>query len=74
MYWAYRDAFARLRGTNLGLQNSGGYTSWFGQRGMKWEEFSRNIDSKMDRLPPPYFILIQLGSNDLGVTKTLGDK
>ena len=41
---------------------------------MKWEEFSRNIDSKMDRLPPPYFILIQLGSNDLGVTKTLGDK
>jgi hypothetical protein len=52
VYWAYRDAFARLRGTNLGLQNSGGYTSWFGQRGMKWEEFSRNIDSKMDRLPP----------------------
>lgn len=35
------------------------------------EVFSRNIDSKLDRLPPPDVTLIQLGSNDVDVTKTL---
>jgi len=70
VYSAYRGALARPQGTNLGVQNSGGYISWIGQRGMKWEEFSRNINSKLDMLPPD-FMFIQLSSNDLGVTKTL---
>jgi hypothetical protein len=69
VYWAYRGAFARPGGRNIGFHNWGGYISWFCQRGMTWAAFSRTIDSKLNRYPPPIFIMIQLGSNDLGFTK-----
>ena len=40
-------------------------------KGYELDGVRRTIDSKLNRYPYPSFILIQLGSNDLGITKTL---
>jgi lysophospholipase L1-like esterase len=52
------------------LQKVGGYISWFEKRGMRWDEFNKFIDLTLRKSPPPSFIIIQLGSNDLGLTKS----
>ena len=38
-------------------------------KGYELDGVRRTIDSKLNRYPYPSFILIQLGSNDLGITK-----
>jgi hypothetical protein len=37
---------------------------------MRWGEFNKFIDLTLRKSPPPSFIIIQLGSNDLGLTKS----
>ena len=69
VYWARRGSSSRPGGPNLNLQNTGASIAWFGQRGMKWEAFSSAIDQFLSIYPTPNFIIIQLGSNDLGVSK-----
>jgi hypothetical protein len=53
----------------MGLQKVGGFISWFEKRDMRWGEFNKFIDLTLRNSPPPSFIIIQLGTNDLGLTK-----
>ena len=39
---------------------------------MMWEELSPVVEKQLRRLPPPIFLAIQLGSNDLGSRSSLG--
>lgn len=68
VYWAHRAAFTRAGGVNLGLDKT--VIIWRGTRGMKWEQLNHTIATYLVKNPPPGFILIQLGSNDLGVSDT----
>ena len=66
VYWANRNASGRPGGLSLNLQHIGGSVSWFGKRGMIWGDFRPTFDRLLGSRPPPDFVLIQLGSNDLG--------
>lgn len=70
VYWASKGVSSRPGGPHLSLQNAGAYISWLGQRGMKWAEFNRVIDINLEKRPPPSYVIVQLGSNDLGVVKS----
>ena len=62
VYWAYRTAGGRHEGPNLGLQYKGFSLHWLGSRGLKWEGLIPMIEKSM-------LLIIQLGSNDLGIVK-----
>ena len=49
---------------HLGLHNVGFQGFWFGKR--DWKELIPKFEFLLRRHPPPKFVLIQLGSNDLG--------
>ena len=40
---------------------------WFGVRGMSWEQFDSLFENKLKSSPPPNYLLVHLGSNDLGL-------
>lgn len=74
IYWAQRRAFHRPGGENLGLHYRGVSIRWTGKRSMKWYEFTGTVEKALQKLPPPSFLLVQLGSNDIGTgvkTKSL---
>jgi hypothetical protein len=56
-------------GQHLRLQQYGGRIRWCGVRGMKWHNLKENLEKYLQHLPPPSYLVIQLGSNDL----TCGD-
>ena len=72
MYWAQRKAFSRIGGQNLGLHYRGVEIRWFGKRGMSWYDFAATVEKEIKLLPPPSYLIIQLGSNDLGKGKSCG--
>lgn len=45
---------------------------WFGVRRMKWKDFDSFFESnKLKSNPPPYYLVVHLGSNDLGILPDL---
>lgn len=71
VYWANRSACRRDGGSNLNLQNIGGVVYWFGNRGMLWEELIHLLEGLIKNRPPPDYLVIQLGSNNLGLMKSI---
>ncbi|XP_063401013.1 uncharacterized protein LOC134685303 isoform X2 [Mytilus trossulus] len=67
VYWANKEASSRPGGLHLGLQNTGAHMVWIGQRGMKWGDLNRVFEQRLINRPLPSFLVIQLGSNDLGI-------
>ena len=67
--WAYRTARGRHGGPNLGLQYKGFNLHWLGSRGLKWEGLIPMIEKSLLTQPLPQILIIQLGSNDLGIVK-----
>ncbi|VDI64808.1 Hypothetical predicted protein [Mytilus galloprovincialis] len=67
VYWANKEASSRPGGLHLGLQNTGAHMIWIGQRGMKWGDLNRVFEQRLLNRPLPSFLVIQLGSNDLGI-------
>jgi hypothetical protein len=61
-----KKALSRAGGRHIGLQNRGVNIRWFGERGMLWSELTATVEKKIDSLPLPFLLVIQLGSNDLG--------
>jgi hypothetical protein len=57
---------SRAGSRHLGLQNRGVNIRWFRKRGMLWSELTATVEKKIDSLPLPCLLVIQLGSNDLG--------
>ena len=70
MYWALRNTSARIGGPNLGLQSKQITIRWFGKRGMHWKELNDTVARALDRFPPPAYMIIHCGSNDLTEVKT----
>lgn len=70
MHWAHNRSFNRTGGEHLGLNSKHFLIKWFGKRGMKWEELIPKIEQNIASLPPPTILVIQLGSNDLGIKKS----
>ncbi|CAG2231890.1 unnamed protein product [Mytilus edulis] len=68
VYWANKEASSRPGGLHLGLQNTGAHMVWIGQRGMKWGDLNRVFEQRLLNRPLPSFLVIQLGSNDLGIS------
>ena len=60
---------SRQGGRHLGFHNVGFQGFWFGIRGMVWKELIPKIELLLRRHLPPKFVVIQLGSNDLGTVK-----
>jgi lysophospholipase L1-like esterase len=56
-------------GTNLGLLWKGLCLQWYGIRGTTWESFISTFDKYVKSYPRPDYLIIQAGSNDLGVVK-----
>ncbi|XP_048245294.1 uncharacterized protein LOC125376902 [Haliotis rufescens] len=70
IYWAHRRAVARPVGLDLGLQKYGLSLTWYGSRGMKWKSLLPFLQQKLRRSPPPAWLLLHLGGNDLGDVPT----
>jgi hypothetical protein len=69
VYWAYRTARGRHGGPNLGLHYKGFNLHWLGSRKLKWEGLIPMIEKSLLTQPLPQILIIQLGSNDLGIVK-----
>ena len=69
IYWSSRRAHVRTGGTHLGLLRKGLRLQWYGIRGMRWESFISTFDKYVKSYPRPDYLIIQAGSNDLGVVK-----
>lgn len=67
VFWAHKRSLNRLGGENLGFQNRNVNIRWFGKGGMMWAELLKRVEDNMSSLPPPCLLIIQLGSNDLGI-------
>ena len=72
MYWTQKKAFSRIGGQNLGLHYRRVEIRWFGKRGMSWYDFVATVEKEIKLFPPPSYLIIQLGSNDLGKGKSCG--
>ncbi|XP_046337630.2 uncharacterized protein LOC124119225 [Haliotis rufescens] len=70
IYWAHRRAVARPVGLDLGLQKYGLSLTWYGSRGMKWKSLLPFLQQKLRRSPPPAWLLLHFGGNDLGDVPT----
>ena len=70
IYWANKEAATRPGGLDLGLQFVGGRVTWMGTRSMHWQDFQASVSEKLQTRPAPSFLLIHLGSNDLGVVSS----
>jgi hypothetical protein len=69
VYWAYRTARGRHGSPNLGLQYKVFNLHWLGSRGLTWEGLIPMIEISLLTQPLPQILIIQLGSNDLGIVK-----
>jgi hypothetical protein len=69
VHWASRSAAGRAGSPHLGLQYRRLTLHWYGKRGMKWGELMSIIDNNLHSNPAPNILVIQLGSNDLGILK-----
>ena len=67
VHWAASSAITRPGGKHLALQDKKVQIYWFGVRGMKWEQFDTLFYSKLGSNPAPKYLIVQLGSNDLGI-------
>lgn len=67
MYWAARSACIRPGGKHLTLHDKNINILWFGVRGMRWKDFDPLFDNKLKSNPPPDYLVVHLGSNDLGI-------
>lgn len=62
-FWAgHHAATQRPGGSNLNLPV---LINWLGRRGMHWDQLDSVVSEHLLHLPPPKFLLIHLGSNDL---------
>ena len=67
MYWAYRSSCSRPGGRHLNLKDRNVNIMWFCVKGMRWEQFDALFESTLKSSPPPNYLLVHLGSNDLGL-------
>ena len=67
VHWTNKKATSRPGGHYLGLQHKGCRIVWLGQKGMRWGEFYSVVNERLNLHPLPSFIVIQLGSNDIGL-------
>jgi len=70
VHWGHRRALSRIGGAHLGLLNRGYNVRWFGKRGMLWNDLTATVEQNIKEFPPPAFILIHLGANDICRTKS----
>ena len=66
MYWAYRSSCSP-GGRHLNLKDRNVNIMWFCVKGMRWEQFDALFESTLKSSPPPNYLLVHLGSNDLGL-------
>ncbi|XP_062610981.1 uncharacterized protein LOC134272832 isoform X1 [Saccostrea cucullata] len=69
VYWACRWAATNLT-TNLRLENLGVQVTWIGKRGMKWGDLIDSMEQKLTKCPPPAYLVIHLGGNDITSIKS----
>ena len=67
VYWAARSTSTRPGGKDLTLQTKNITILWFGIRGMRWQDFDSTFEKKLKSNPPPNYLVVHLGSNDLGI-------
>ena len=67
MYWAYRSTGSHSGRKHLNLKYRNVNITWFGVRGTRWEQFDALFESKFKSSPPSNYLLVHLGSNDLGL-------
>lgn len=70
VHWAGIFARSRRGGPSLGLQRRNVTIKWFGTPGMRWEQLTNFVEKKLADSPPPNYMVIHLGSNDLTNLKT----
>lgn len=70
VYWAQRNAYHRIGWSNLGLQDRGVNIRWSGKSGMLWESRTSSVEERIKSTPPTTFLVLHLGSNDLGTICT----
>lgn len=71
IYWAQKRAAQRGYLTNLSLQPESFTVYWKGVRGMKWHQLYFQLSQLCQVWPLPSILLVHLGGNDLGKTRTL---
>ncbi|KAJ8321181.1 hypothetical protein KUTeg_001306, partial [Tegillarca granosa] len=69
IYWACRMA-NRLLSRHLRLEHLGVHISWFGKRGMIWEDVLLTVSHKLTYLPPPKVLILHVGANNIPSTNT----
>lgn len=70
VHWARRNTFTRPGEQQVTLQNTGCNVFWICQRGMTWAGLNKVVDKNAAELRLAKLIVIQLGSNGLGIKKT----
>ena len=71
VHWAASSANNRPGGKHFALRVKNVQILWFGVRGMKWEQFDSMLYSKLDANAAPNYLVVHLGSNDLGIVPGL---
>ncbi|XP_041346999.1 uncharacterized protein LOC121366737, partial [Gigantopelta aegis] len=64
IYWASKRAAVQLN-SHLRLERLGVNISWMGRRGLKWDGAMYNIRKRLVENPPPQYIVLHVGSNDV---------
>ena len=67
MNWAYRSTGSHSGRKDLNLKDRNVNIMWFGVRGTRWEQFDALFESKFKSSPLSNYLLVHLGSNDLGL-------
>ena len=63
VYWASQSS---KQDTKRGDMLTAQEVKWHGERGMGWSRFRPKVDTLLRTEPPPRWLCILLGSNDLG--------
>lgn len=71
IYWTWKRVAQRGYSTNLSLQPESFTVYWKGVRGMKWHQLYFQLSQLCQVWPLPSILLVHLGGNDLGNTRTL---
>lgn len=72
VYGVARSAIDRPGGKHPTIQYKNIAILWFGVRRMKWKDFDSFFESnKLKSNLPPYYLVVHLGSNDLGILPDL---
>ncbi|CAH2286143.1 Hypothetical predicted protein [Pelobates cultripes] len=71
IFWAQKRAKERSYGENLGLESNAVKVFWKGIRGAKWSQLFEIIQQCMLSFPYPEVVIVHLGGNDIGSTKSV---